>query len=181
VSDLVRGRYPVTSPAAKLVGLTSNATQGNIAIRSNADWFGVGGWTDGALAATGVGCAVAVPVEVGDPLSKVSLIVGAAAEATGTHAFASLYSGIATPALLAQSVDLTGATAVGPVNARFDFTLASTVVITQAMALDRLGYVEPSVERVEKPDGMETTAVRAPERAVPAPKRRTGGYGKPKR
>jgi hypothetical protein len=47
--------------------------------------------------------------------------------------------------------------------------------------LDRLGYVEPSVERVEKPDGMETTAVRAPERAVPAPKRRTGGYGKPKR
>jgi hypothetical protein len=46
--------------------------------------------------------------------------------------------------------------------------------------LDRLGYVEP-VERVEKPDGMETTAVRAPERAVPAPKRRTGGYGKPKR
>jgi hypothetical protein len=48
--------------------------------------------------------------------------------------------------------------------------------------LDRLGYVEPlaePVERVEKPDGMETTAVRAPERAVP--KRRTSGYGKPKR
>jgi hypothetical protein len=44
--------------------------------------------------------------------------------------------------------------------------------------LDRLGYVEP-VERVEKLDGMETTAVRAPERAVP--KRRTSGYGKPKR
>jgi hypothetical protein len=134
MSDLVRGRYPVTSPAAKLVGLTANATQGNIAIRSNAEWPALGNWTDGALAATGVGAAVAVPVEVGDTFTKVSLLVGAAAEATGTHAFVALYSGIAVPALLAQSTDLTGATAVGPVNARFDFTLASAVTVTQAIA-----------------------------------------------
>lgn len=134
MSDLVRGRYPVTSPIAKLVGLTSNATQPNLPPRSNAEFQCLsGGWTDGALAATGIGCAVAVPVEVGDPLSKVSLLVGATAEATGTHAFAALYSGVATPALLAQSVDNTGAAALAA-SARFDFTLASTVYVTQAMA-----------------------------------------------
>jgi hypothetical protein len=45
-----------------------------------------------------------------------------------------------------------------------DYNLARSIQAD----LDRLGYVE----RVETPDGMETTAVRAPERAVPTPKRR---------
>lgn len=131
---LTRGRYPATNPFAKMLGLTGNASQGNIAIRSNAEWPALGNWTDGAMAATGVGAAVAIPVENGDTFTKVSILVGAAAETTGTHAFAALYSGIAAPALLAQSADLTGATAVGPVNARFDFTLASAVTVTNATA-----------------------------------------------
>lgn len=43
--------------------------------------------------------------------------------------------------------------------------------------LDRIGYVESAaVERVEIPSGLETTAVRAPERAIPqAPATRKGG------
>lgn len=149
--SLIRGRYPATSPAAKLVGLTANATQGNIAVRSNAEWPALGNWTDGALAATGVGAAVAVPVEVGDTFTKVSLLVGAAAEGTGTHAFVALYSGIAVPALLAQSTDLTGATAVGPVNARFDFTLASAVTVTQANAPGGFIYASIAVTATTVP------------------------------
>lgn len=142
MSDLVRGRYPVTSPLAKLVGLAGNATQGNIGVRSNVEWFGLGNPTDGALAATGVGCAVAIPVENGDPISKISLLVGATAEATGTHAVAALYSGAATPALLAQSADNTGAAALAA-SARFDFTLASTQIITPAIAPG--GFVYASI------------------------------------
>lgn len=130
---LTRGRYPVTNPFAKITGFAANATQGNLPLRSNLEWFALANPTDGALAATGVGCAVPIPVEVGDTFTKVSLLAGATAEATGTHAFVALYSGIATPALLAQSADNTGSAAVAA-SARFDFTLASAVTVTAANA-----------------------------------------------
>jgi hypothetical protein len=131
--DLIRGRYPVTNPLAKLVGLAGNATQGNVNVRSNVEWFGLGNPTDGALAATGVACAVAIPVEVGDTFTQISILAGATAEATGTHAISGLYSGIATPALLAQSTDVTGAAAVSA-SAKYTFTLASAVTVTAATA-----------------------------------------------
>lgn len=133
MSDLIRGRYPVTNPLAKLLGLAANASQANVNVRSNIEWFGLGSPTDGALAATGVGCAVAIPVEVGDTFTKISILAGATAEGTGTHAIAALYSGIATPALLAQSADNTGAAAVAA-SAKFDFPLQSPVTITPATA-----------------------------------------------
>lgn len=142
MSDLVRGRYPVTYPTAKLLGLQPNVAQGNLAVRSNLEWFGLANPTDGALAATGVGCAVPIPVEVGDLISKISILAGATAEATGTHAIAALYSGIATPALLAQSADNTGAAAVAA-SARFDFTLQSAVAITPAIAPN--GFIYASI------------------------------------
>jgi hypothetical protein len=122
MSDLVRAGYPVTDWIRSLTGLAGNTQQGNLAVRTNARWLGISGVSDGALAATGVACAVPVPVEVGDIISKVSLLVGATAEATGTHAFAALYSGIATPALLGQSVDNTSA------NAPNGFVYASIMV-----------------------------------------------------
>jgi hypothetical protein len=146
MSDLVRGRYPVTNPLAKLVGLAGNATQGNVNVRSNMEWFGLGNITDGALAGTGVACAVAIPVEVGDTFTKVSLLVGAQAEATGTHAFAALYSGVATPALLGQSTDNTGAAALAA-SAKFDFTLSSAVTVTAATAPGGFIYASIAVRR----------------------------------
>jgi hypothetical protein len=142
MSDLVRGGYPITSPLLTLLGRAANATQGNIAVRSNLSWFGLANPTDGALAATGVACAVPIPVEVGDTFTKVSILAGATAEATGTHAWAALYSGIATPALLAQSADNTGAAAV-VASARFDFTLASAVTVTAANAPN--GFIYASI------------------------------------
>jgi hypothetical protein len=78
-------------------------------------------------------CAVAIPVEVGDTFTKISILAGATAEATGTHAISALYSGIATPALLAQSTDVTGAAAVAA-SAKYTFTLASAVTVTAANA-----------------------------------------------
>jgi hypothetical protein len=134
MSDLVRGRYPVTNPLAKALGLQSNVAQGNLSVRSNAEWFGgFAGLTDGALAATGVACAVPVPVEIGDTITKISIVAGATAEATGTHAFAMLYTGLGVPALIGQSVDNVAAAAIGA-STRFDFTLATPQAISQAQA-----------------------------------------------
>lgn len=140
--DLVSGRYPTSYQFDKITGKAQNAQQGNIAVRSNAEWLGISGMTDGALAATGVGCAVAIPVSDGDVISKISLIVGATAEATGTHAFAALYSGIAVPALLSQSVTDTGAASLAA-SARFTFTLATPQLITPANAPN--GFVYASI------------------------------------
>lgn len=144
MSDLEHGRYPGYYPFAKLLGLTGNSTQGNISVRSNLEWFGAGGLTDGALAATGVGCAVAVPVENGDVFTKVSLIAGATAEATGTHAFAALYSGLATPAVLGQSADVTGAAAVAA-SGLYTFTLSSAIQVTPTNAPNGFLYADISI------------------------------------
>lgn len=140
--DLVSGNFPISYPFAALTGQTANTAQGNLRPRSNMEWFGLGNITDGALAATGVGCAVAIPVQNGDVISKISILAGATAEATGTHTFAALYSGIAVPALMAQSTDNTGAAAVAA-SARFDYTLATAQAITPTNAPN--GFVYASI------------------------------------
>ncbi len=138
------GRYPTSYQFDKLTGKAANASQGNIAVRSNAEWLGISGMTDGALAATGVGCAVAVPVEWGDVISAIDLLAGATAEGTGTHAFAALYSGLATPALLAQSADETGAAAVAA-SVKHAFVLTSSVLITPQNAPGGFVYASISI------------------------------------
>jgi hypothetical protein len=143
MGDLERGRYPLTHPLSKLFG-AFNATQGNLALRSNAEWLGLSGVSDGALAATGVACAVAIPVEQGDVIKTISIFVGATAEATGTHAFAALYSGDAVPVLLGQSTDNTGAGAAAA-SGRFGFTLASGVIIANAAGSAPNGFVYASI------------------------------------
>ncbi len=136
---LVAGRYPQTNPHWSLLGRPVNATQGDLAARSNASAFGLAGLTDAAYGAgTGTSTSVPIPVEVGDVFTTISFLVGATAEATGTHAFAALYSGIATtPAFIVQSADVTGAAALAA-SARYDFTIAPTV-ITKALAPN--GYI----------------------------------------
>jgi hypothetical protein len=142
MSDLVDGRYPQVDPFWSMIGQPVNATQSDIPAFSNYRAFGLGNPTDGALAATGVACAVPVPVDNGVIISKISILVGATAEATGTHAWAALYSGAATPALLAQSADNTGAAALAA-SQRADFTLQTAQQITPANAPN--GFVYASI------------------------------------
>jgi hypothetical protein len=141
---VAEGRYPQTNAHWNILGRPVNATQGNLAARTNATVFGVNAITDAAYGAgTGTSTSVPVPVEWGDVITKVSFLVGATAEATGTHAFAALYSGIATtPALIVQSTDVTGAAALAA-SARFDFTLTAPTLITQALA--PYGYIYATI------------------------------------
>jgi hypothetical protein len=140
-SDLVSAAYPLAYPFRKLTGNAGQIQQANRSIRSNMEWTGLANPTDGALAATGVGCAVPIPVEVGDRLSKITVLIGATAGGTLTHSFAALYSGIAVPALLAQSKD--GEAAAIAEKLPFGFTLESEVEITQANAPN--GFIYASV------------------------------------
>lgn len=142
MSDLVRGRFPVSNPLLALFGQTANAVNSNVPARSNIEMMPFGALTDGALAGTGVGCAVPIPVEPGMVVSKVSIFTGATAASTPTHSFAALYGWHATaPPLIAQTVDAT--TAAIAASGKFDFTLATPVQITTAHA--PYGYIYVSV------------------------------------
>ena len=135
---LVRGKYPVTNSLWKLTGNLANVNQPNVPARSNLEWFSVGNLVDGALAATGIAAAVAVPVEVGDVITKVSLVTGATAASTPTHQFVALYGFHATaPPLIVQSVDTTTAAIV--LNTVLTYTLSAPTTITNAHA--PYGYI----------------------------------------
>lgn len=104
-----------------------------LAARSNGYFLGFSGMTDGALAATGVLAAVAVPVSIGDVFSKLTIAVGATAGATMTHQFAALYAGTgAAPALLGQSTDTTSAAIAASGAASWTFTSPITVTAANA-------------------------------------------------
>lgn len=138
---LVHGKYHATNPYWTALGQPANASQGSTPVRSNFEYIGAVAITDGAALTTQVCTAVPIPVEIGDVITKVTVLVGATAAGTPTNAFAALYSGIATPALLAQSTDITS-TAIAA-SAAFTFTLASPVQVTPTNAPN--GYIYASV------------------------------------
>lgn len=139
--DLLGGKYPLNNPLEALLGGLSNAVQGNIPARSNLEILGgAAQLTDGALAATGVGCAVPVPVDPGTVVSKVSILTGATAGATMTNQIVALYAGTgAAPVLIGQSTDTTSA-AIGA-KALLGWSLTAPQIITQAQAPGGFIYV----------------------------------------
>lgn len=153
MADLVHGKYPLIYSLDKALGMASNVAQSNLSVRSNLEWSGINDITDAAASlVSGKATVVAIPVEVGDVISKVSVLAGATAEATGTHAWAAVYSGVATTAALqgAQSVDVTGAAAIAA-SGRFDFTLATPVLVTPSNAPNGYLYVAVSVTATTVP------------------------------
>jgi hypothetical protein len=141
MADLVRGRYNVTNPQWSGFGQTSNTTQSDIAIRSNAAWAGLYGLTDAAsIITTGVMGSVPVPVEYGDVISTISFVVGATAGATLTQSITALFSGVpTTPTLLAQSTSNVAADGGFTASGLRTFTLQTPILITPANA--PLGFV----------------------------------------
>lgn len=141
MADLVGARLMQSNPFLALLGV-SNETQSNVPAYSN--YYGSwGNVTDGALAATGVAKAVAVPMDAGVVISHVSIIVGGTAASTPTHGGAGLYSGLATgaPALLASSADTT--TTAIPASGSFSYALSSPYLVKPADVAN--GYLYVSV------------------------------------
>jgi hypothetical protein len=141
--DLPGGAYPLSYTFRKLTGLASNGAQSNLGVRSNLEWIGLGDLTDAAASlVTADMTVVAVPVEVGDTFSTVTVLVGNTAAGTPTHQWAQLYTGALTTAkaIGTQSTDAT-TTAIGAKTA-YSFTLGSTVQITTGAGSDApYGYI----------------------------------------
>ncbi len=144
MSDLVGGKYPQYNALQAFTGGLSNVVQGNVPAFSNATWFGLGALTDGALAATGVGAVVPVPVDPFVTISAVTIIVGATAASTPTHQFAAIYAGTGSaPALLGQSTDAT-TTAIAA-SLPYTWTLTTPQLITPTQAPYGFVYVVISI------------------------------------
>lgn len=131
MADLTSGHYPNFNPLMALYGQLSNVAQPDVPARSNLE-LPIGNLADGALAASGVLAAVPIPVDWGTTISAVTLLTGATAASGPTHQFAAIYSGIGTPALLAQSAD--GLTAAIAAKTAITYTLQSPQTILQAQA-----------------------------------------------
>jgi hypothetical protein len=141
---LIRGHYPTQNALQSILGQPANSAQGDLPVRTNLEYTGIGGLLDTAASlVSGVMTAVAVPVDVGMTVTKVSVLTGGTAASTPTHSFAALYSGttVAAPPLIGQSTD--GTTTAIAASARFDFTLTTAQTITAAQA--PYGYIWAAV------------------------------------
>jgi len=135
MGDLVGGRYPQQNALQSILGLPGNASNAIIPVRSNLEYTGLQGLADTAAElVTAVMTVVPVPVDIGQPISKVSALIGATAAGTPVNQWAALYKGtnVAAPPLIGQSTD--GTTAAIAASARYDFTLASEYVVLGADA-----------------------------------------------
>ena len=139
MADLTGGRWPQYNPYDRIFNF-SNATQANVPARSNAYYTGINVLTDQATAATKKGVFVPIPVEYGDVISKVSVLIGATEGKTSVFSFFALYGGAKEPKgkgkLLAQSAVSEAATGVSKV---LTGTLEKSQLITTTNA--PFGYV----------------------------------------
>ena len=139
MTDLASGRYGAYDPFWRILGQPANATQSDVPVRSNAWVTGLSALSDSATQATKKGTLVAIPVQEGDAISKITVLVGATAGKTGVKSFACLYSGTTEKTeakLLGQSAE---ATAELKASTAYTAELEKTVLITSENAPH--GYV----------------------------------------
>lgn len=149
MADLVSARYPQANPTWSILGQLANVGQSDVPPYTNY----AHGMTlsDSAIAATGVCLSVPVAVDWGVTISKISVIAGATAEATGTHAFLALYQGTgASPALIGQTADDTGAASIAA-STVYTKALSTAVTITPTNAPSGFVYVTVSVTATTMP------------------------------
>lgn len=140
MADLVSGRYGQNSPMAALFGNVKNETNPGLPGRSNAE-YGIGQWVDGALAGVGVACAVAVPIDAGTTVKRVTLWIGGTGASTPTHSWTALYSGIATPALLTGTQSTDGTTTAIAASGLYQTTVGGGTPYTVQPADCANGYI----------------------------------------
>ena len=156
--DLVHGRYGIYDPIWGALGRPTNATQSDIAVRSNAWYFGLSALADNAIAATKKGYFVAIPVQEGDVISKVSMLVGKTEGETIANTFAAVYSGLSKEGvLLGQSKTSTTATITK--NKTLTAELEKSILVTSVNAPNGYVYAGFNVEGTTIPTAIGYAAL----------------------
>lgn len=142
MADLISGRYVETNPLMSALGLAANINQPNLPAYTNASFFGLVMADTAAAVTTAKANAVAVPVDIGAVIQKITVFVGGTVSATSTHSNFALYSGgVAAPAIIGtQSTDVTSGAGGTTANTMLQVTI-TPVMITAAMAPQGYIYV----------------------------------------
>lgn len=124
--------------------------------RSNLSWLGLTAVT-GALNGSEVATVVAIPVMVGDIITKVKLALGAVSGVKVEAGFAAIYPGTKEGVLLGQSKS---AKLTATKETALEFTLETPIEITEAMAPHGYVYVAIAMEAETMPTctGVAVTA-----------------------
>ncbi len=159
MADLVSGRYAQKSVWQTIIGTPGNATQSDLPVRSNLEYLGLASAADGAALVTNKLICVAIAVDVGTVISKVTFIAGATAP-TVTINYAAIYSGgltAATSTLLSQSTNAGG---VAPTASQANtYTLSSPIAVTQANAPN--GYIFAGLQQTGTANSAASVSVDA--------------------
>jgi len=134
MTDLAGGHYHQEDPIWKLLGRPSNVTNSQNAARSNLYGVGLNSLLAAAMITTKEGTFVAVPVQEGDVITKVTMLQAAVGSSI-TNQFAAVYSGLTgtnEPKLLGQSK--AGGTTELTEYAAIAYTLESPLYVNNANA-----------------------------------------------
>jgi hypothetical protein len=135
------------------LGNLRQSAQPQLPCRSNSSWLGAT-LLGVALQASEVGTVVAVPVQAGDIVSRVTLPVGQTKGKGVENAFAALYEGHGTePALVGQSKSVALKETVAA-EKPLAFTLEEPVTVTAAMAPHGYIYVLVAMEAETMPNAI---------------------------
>lgn len=139
MTDLVSGRYGAQDPFWRILGMPTNVLQSDVPVRSNAWVTGFSTLVDITTSATKKGPIVAIPVQEGDVITKVSTPIGAKEGKTSPFWFFALYSGTTTK----KEATLLGQTTVSEAAQKpsklLTAELEKTILITSANAPN--GYI----------------------------------------
>lgn len=163
-ADFPSAGYPTSWPLRALFGGLNNVLQPNTPPRSNLEWFATNTAADAAslvnTAGSGTVGVCACPIDIGTPISKVTVLIGATAASVPTHSFAALYGGTGSaPALLGQSTD--GTTTAIAASAAFSFTFATSITATSVTCPYGFLYVALSVTATIMPSAVGITTIAA--------------------
>ena len=161
-ADLPAAGYPSGWPMRAVFGGLTNVLYPNTPPRSNLEWFALNTAADSPAlvnsAGSGTVGVVACPVDVGQMVSKVTVLIGGTAAVSPTHSFAALYGGTGSaPALLGQSTDATS-TAIGA-SAAFSWTIPAPVTVNAVTCPYGFLYVGISVTAATLPSAIGVTAI----------------------
>jgi hypothetical protein len=111
-ADLVGGGYQLYNPIWSFFGRLANATQSNVAVRSNLEYIGAGAKQEQSGTVTSEkGLLVAVPVTWGDIISNVWVATTTASE-SGAEFIGAVYEGVASNATTANETKVIAQSAV---------------------------------------------------------------------
>lgn len=154
---LTKGIYPQINVFDSILGQPRNAANGNLPARSNVSYLGYVPVDTSSVLVSGSTTFVAVPVEIGDVIATVTMLIGNTAASTPTHFSIALYSGVLTTSKLLGTQSTDSLTAAIAANTPLATSLGASYQIQAADCPYGYIYVGIGFTGTTSPSALGTT------------------------